>query len=115
MLEDTLDTWSIHMPGNNHHAKPPPAEPRTYVEAHLCVPESQTKYLPKRRRAPHFLPPNAPLPRMGEVIYLSSSSAWGVGMVVHQWLSPQHLRVEVWLEHVTSERHMRPTGFALTQ
>lgn len=89
------------------------ASPR--IEIHLCVPDDQERHLPKRRRAPQWLPLTAPLPRQGEVIYLSSSSAWGVEMVIHEWRSPQDLRVEIWITYVGSSRHRRPTGFALTQ
>lgn len=96
----------------NHHAAPPkPA----HVQVCLCVPDDQHRHLPKRRRAPTALPLNAPLPRQGEVIYLSSSSAWGVTMVIHEWRSADHLRIEVWIEHVSGSRHARPTGFELTQ
>lgn len=79
----------------------------------LCIPEDQKRHLPKRHRArwPH----GTPLPRQGEVIYLSSSSAWGVTMVVHELRAGDKLVIEVWLEHVSSSRHTRPTGFALTQ
>lgn len=97
----------------------PPADAyparRTNVEVRLCVPEDQQAHLPKRRRAPTTLPTHAPLPRQGEVIYLSSSSAWGVELVIHEWLSPVDLRVEVWITHVGSSRQRRPTGFQLTQ
>lgn len=85
------------------------------VRIHLCIPDDQEQHLPARRRAPRYLPLNAPLPRQGEVIYLSSSSAWGVTMVIHEWLSPVELRIELWLEHVGSSRHARPTGFTVTQ
>lgn len=85
------------------------------VRVHLCIPEDQKKFLPRRRVAPAYHPANAPLPRQGEVIYLSSSSAWGVSMVIHEWVTPMELRVELWLEHVPSTRHGRPTGFTLTQ
>lgn len=85
------------------------------VDVHLCVPDDQERYLPKRRRAPQYLPPNAPLPRKGEVIYLSSTSAWGVNLVIHEWRSPVELRVEIWLEHIGAARFGRPSGFALTQ
>jgi hypothetical protein len=50
------------------------------------------------------LPPGAPLPREREVIYLSSTSAWSVELVVHEWLTPVDLRVEVWIRHVGSSR-----------
>ena len=87
----------------------------TTMSVHLCVPEDQERHLPKRRRAPHVLPATAPLPREGEVIYLSRNSAWLVQMVIHDWVAHDVLRVEVWLEHVTSTRRARPPGYALTQ
>jgi hypothetical protein len=87
----------------------------TQVSIHLCVPDDQEHLLPKRRRAPLYLPPEAPLPRRGEVIYLSSSSAWGVTLVIHEWRAPAELRIEVWIEHVGSARNARPSGFMLTQ
>lgn len=89
------------------------ASPR--IEIHLCVQDDEEHLLPKRRRAPRYLPLSAPLPRKGEVIYLSSTSAWGVELVIHEWRSPADLRVEVWLTHVGSARHKRPPGFELTQ
>lgn len=89
------------------------ASPR--IEIHLCVPDEEEHLLPKRRRAPRYLPISAPLPRKGEVIYLSSTSAWGVELVIHEWRSPVDLRVEVWLTHVGNARHRRPPGFELTQ
>ena len=94
---------------NNHTAK------STLIERHLCVPEDQVQYLPKRRRAPVYLPADVPLPRQGEIVYLSSSSAWVVLSVIHEWRSHEHLRVEIWIEHVSGSRHARPPGFALTQ
>lgn len=87
----------------------------TRVDRHFCIPDDQVRQLPKRRRAPHSLPPDVPLPRVNDVIYLSSSSAWGVAMLVHEWRSPQHLVIQIWLEHVSSSRHLRPSGFELTQ
>jgi hypothetical protein len=85
------------------------------MRIHLCVPDDQKAHLPRRRRAPAFLPPGAPLPRTGEIIYLSSSSAWGVEMVIHEWLSPVDLRIEIWITYVGSSRSRRPPGFELTQ
>ena len=87
----------------------------TAVQVHLCVPDDQEVHLPRRRRAPQFLPKTAPLPRIGEIVYLSSTSAWAVITVIHEWQSPHELRIEVWLEHVGSARMHRPTGFSLTQ
>lgn len=85
------------------------------VEIELCVPDDQERHLPERRRAPQYLPLSAPLPRQGEVIYLSSSSAWGVELVVHEWRSPVDLRIEVWITHVGTSRQRRQPGFELTQ
>lgn len=93
---------------------PPPPSP-TNVQVHLCIPEDQKHFVPKRRRAPNFLPANVPLPRAGELVYLSSTSAWGVSMVIHEWRTPSDLRIEVWLEHLGGGAHGRPEGFALTQ
>lgn len=105
----------VGMSANTTSPKTPgPGEVQTRIC--LCIPEEQQRYLPKRRRAPAHLPLGIPLPRQGEVIYLSSTSAWGVAMVIHEWESPDQLRIEVWLEHVAAgARHTRPPGFALTQ
>ena len=86
------------------------ASPR--IEIHLCVPDDEEALLPKRRRAPKYLPMTAPLPRRGEVIYLGSSSVWAVDFVVHQWRSPVDLQIEVWLRHLGTNR---PAGFQTTQ
>lgn len=52
-------------------------------------------------------PEGAALPRIGEVIYFTSTSAWGVAMLIHELLPGGRLRVEVWLEHVNAARHYR--------
>lgn len=83
------------------------------IEVQLCIPEEQERFVPKRRRAPQFLPLTCPIPRKGEVIYLAQASPWAVSLVVHQWRGPTYLRVEVWLEHLGTMG--RPAGFALTQ
>lgn len=94
-----------------------PARPKraTHVTVHLCIPTDQLQHAPRRRRAPYELPPGAPVPRHGEVIYLSRSSAWGVAMVVHDWQAPDELRVEVWLEHVGGRRRQSTLPAPLTQ
>ena len=94
-----------------------PTTPRaaTNVRVHLCIPDDQERHLPKRRRAPQFVPPDVPMPRVGEVIYLSSTSAWMVSRLIHEWTSAVDLRIEIWLEWVGSARHSRPPGFAMTQ
>jgi len=96
----------------------------TYAEAikqtlvlsvHLCIPEDQMVHAPKRRRAPHTLPEGAPLPRVGDFIYLASTSAWVVRRVVHDWRSPCELKIEVWLDWMGNARYARHVDFALTQ
>lgn len=85
----------------------------TLFSVHLCVPDDQVRHLPKRRRAPESLPPNVPVPRVGDVIQLSRSSLWAVAMVVHNWLEPDELRVEVWLRHAgTNVTAAHESGFA---
>jgi hypothetical protein len=83
----------------------------TLLTVHLCVPDDQVRHLPKRRKAPESLPPNVPVPRQGDVIYLSRSSAWGVEVVVYDWLAPDQLRIEIWLKHVGSAQQLRESGF----
>ena len=85
------------------------------MHVHLCIPDDQERFLPKRRKAPEYLPADVPLPRTGELLYLSSSSAWVVTRVIHEWLAGPELRIELWLDHVGSSRYERPPGFALTQ
>ena len=87
----------------------------TAVQVQLCVPNDQEAHVPKRRRAPQFLPPNAPLPRIGEVIHLSSTSAWRVSLVLHEWHTPKDLHVQVWLDWIGPAHMQRPAEFAMTQ
>lgn len=84
------------------------------VEVELCVPDDQLSFLPEHRAAPFMLPANVPVPHKGEVIYISSTSAWGVMMVIHEWRSPLDLRIEVWIEWVGSVRQERPDECRLT-
>lgn len=92
---------------------PPPIDP--HIEIHLCVPDDLQHLLPGRRRAPEHLPLSAPIPRRGDVIYLSSSSAWGVELVIYEWLNPTELHVQLWLAYVGDARAKRPPGFSRTQ
>lgn len=92
----------------------PQIAPPVRVEARYMVPEDQQRLLPRRSRAPQTLPTHA-VPHAGTVVYLSGDSAWVVELVVHEWLSPIDLSVEVWITHVGSLRHARPPGFKLTQ
>lgn len=89
--------------------------PGTKVSVHLCIPDDQERHLPKRRRAPQYVPNDVPLPRVGEVIYLSSSSAWVVRTLIHEWRSSVDLRIELWLEWIGSARQERPAGSSITQ
>jgi hypothetical protein len=92
-------------------AAPTLADPLS-VEIHLCVPDHEEHLMPRRRRAPLMLPLAAPLPRIGEVVNLSTTSSWHVTMVIHAWRSPRALRIEVWLEHLgDASGHMRRAGF----
>ena len=94
-----------------------PARPDTpvTVTVHLCVPDDQAAHVPKRRRAPDVLPTGVPLPRVGELIYMSSSSAWVVHRIVHEWRSTVDLRIEVWLDWLGSARAARHADFSVTQ
>lgn len=84
------------------------------VEVELCVPADQLSFLPEHRAAPFMLPAGVPVPHKGDVIYLSSTSAWGVMMVIHEWRSPLDLRIEVWIQLVGSARQIRPSECKFT-
>lgn len=85
------------------------------VELCFCVADDQEVHLPKRRRAPKRLPVDVPLPRVGEIVYLSSTSAWEVRTIVHEWRAADLLRIEVWLAYAGGARSIRTPGFELTQ
>lgn len=85
------------------------------VTVHLCIPEDQRMHAPKRRRAPTPVPASVPLPRIGEVVYLSSTTAWQVSGLTHEWRSSVELRIEVWLDYIGPARFGRPPEFATTQ
>lgn len=91
------------------------ARTQVTVEVRLRVPDDQAHHLPSRARWPDCLPGNAPLPRQGDLIYLSSTSAWGVEAVIHEWRTPQDLRIEVWLHHLGATHHTTRPDFATTQ
>lgn len=104
------------MTGSKTTSKGPVTVNPTSMTVHLCVPEDQIRFLPKRRRAPEMHPRDVPLPRQGDVVYLSRTSAWHVLMVIFDWLAVDTVRVEVWLEHVSPPRHRAPVAvFSLTQ
>lgn len=86
------------------------------ISIELRATDDSTEPLPRRRRAPRTLPITAPLPRIGEIIYLNSTSAWRVLMVVHEWLAPDHLVIVLWLTHAGATHHTSsPPAFAITQ
>lgn len=101
---------------------PEVAQKRTLVTSGLpevvvafFVPDDQQWLLPRRRRSPSVLPANVPIPRRGEVVYLSSTSAWFVELVIHEWRSPVDLMVQVWLTYMGGARAVRSDGFQVTQ
>ena len=76
-------------------------------EVRLCVTDDQVPHLPQGQPVPTLWPRGAPLPRDGEVIYLTSTSAWVVRMVIHEFLPGGALRHELWIEWVGAARHCR--------
>lgn len=93
----------------------PLAAERLRTETVLCVPDDQQGHLPEDRTAAQLLPPGAPIPRVGEVISLSSAGLWVVQLVIHEWQTPTSLRVEVWLEWVGSSPGKRHQAAPVTQ
>lgn len=83
----------------------------TLVE--LCIPDDQRQHAEDIPQWALRLPAGAPVPRQGEVIYLSSTSAWGVELVVHERISRDLTRIEVWIKHVGSARCRREGGTRL--
>lgn len=81
-----------------------PSKPTCNVR--LCIPEDQYVHLSHGQAVPSW-PEGVPVPRMGEVVYLSSTSAWAVAMVIYELLPGGHMRTEIWLEHVHAARHQR--------
>lgn len=79
---------------------PPP--PR--VRVRFRVPRDQAARLPPGPAAA-LLPASAPLPRAGEVLYLSNRSAWAVTVVIHEWRAPHDLRVELCMESIDPQPH----------
>lgn len=105
----------MQQPQPQRTQQPPagPAHVALTIEVQLCITDDAERHAPRRRTAPTFLPPEAPVPRKGEVVFLSPTSPWAVSLVTHQWRNAHYLRVEVWLEPLGAIS--RPAGFALTQ
>ena len=72
---------------------------------HLCIPEEQLMHFPSGQAMPTW-PAGAPVPQSGEVIYLTSTSAWAVRIVIHEFMRGG-LRTEVHLEWIGAARHLR--------
>ena len=80
----------------------------------LCIPDEQLHHLPEGQHVPDTLPPGSLLPRKGDVMYLTSTSAWSVEIVIHELLCGDRVRVEVWLTWIGSARHARDLRSAST-
>ena len=51
-------------------------------------------------------PAGVPVPQSGQVIYLTSTSAWAVGIVIHEFVRGS-VRTEVHLEWIGAARLLR--------
>lgn len=71
-----------------------------------------TSPLPKRAR--RFLPPGAPVPSRGDILYLTSTSAWRVHQVIHEWLGPSLLHVHLVCAHEGGTHYGDRANFSLT-
>src|SRR5437868_2551569 len=89
------------------------ASRKPQVHVVYVIPEDQQPLAPKRRRAPAVME-DVPLPRVGEKVHLSSTSSWSVTDVVHEWRSPIHLVVQVFLSYLGGAHDTREPGFELT-
>lgn len=70
----------------------------------LCISDDQLVHLPQGIVVPTW-PADAHVPRKGEVIYLTSTSAWVVAIVIHEIVRGGAVKVEVWLEWIGAARH----------
>ena len=83
----------------------PIASAEVAASIHLCIPDDQLPHFPQGQALPAW-PAGVPWPRVGEVLYLSSTTAWAVCFVIHEFVHGA-LRTEVWLEWVGASRHVR--------
>jgi hypothetical protein len=102
-----------HRVGQMPFASASNARGAQHVETRLCIPDDQLHEAADLPVWALELPDGAPLPRTGDVLYLSSTSAWGVSMVIHERLTRDFTRIEVWLSHVGASRHSREPGSSL--
>lgn len=103
-------TSAMHMDGEAAHRSETPARnpagsgggvaasrrataplPRRSISAeaastvHLCISEEQLMHFPSGQAMPTW-PAGVPVPQSGQVIYLTSTSAWAVGIVIHEFV-----------------------------
>ena len=115
-----LDVFDRQAHGNRNNLGGPGPLRAPRGEVKLCVPDDQVPHLPslvgtvyaRTSSAGTSLdwPAGAELPKVGEVVYLSSTSAWGVTMVIHERRPGGAIAVQVWLEYVSSARMSVPDG-----
>lgn len=79
------------------------AEPASTV--HFCIPDEELPHLPIGQALPTW-PAGAPMPHVGEVIYLTSTSAWAVRIVIHEFMHGS-VRTEIHLVWIGPARHLR--------
>lgn len=82
-------------------------DPAVGPDLRLCIPDDQLPHLPPFQSVTTVWPKGAPFPRVGEVIYLTSTSAWVVKIMIHEFVPGGALRHEAWLEWIGSARHGR--------
>lgn len=109
-------------PSSGERASPQQRSPRVpkadrlrsrATNVHLCIPDDQLVHFPNGHTMPTW-PQSAPTPRVGEVIYLTSTSAWAVSAIIHEIVHGGEVRVEVWLVWIGSARFARESGFEST-
>lgn len=79
----------------------------------LCIPDDQLAHAEDLPAWALELPEGAPLPRRQDVLYLNSTSAWAVELVIHERVSRSLTMVEVWLTYMGAGRQRRDPGMRL--
>lgn len=88
--------------------------PKVDIRGHFCVPDDHEHLLPKRRRTPRQLPPDA-IPAVNTYVQINSRSMWRVVRHVQEWRSPHELRIQVWIEYEGPTHHAGRKDFEFTQ
>jgi hypothetical protein len=96
-------------------SKPVPSNVNPAICIELRPIDDDAHLLPRRRRHPQYLPLHTPLPRVGELLYLSSTSAWGVKGVLHEWIAPDRLNITVLIQYLGGSHHGDRPDFPVTQ